>query len=274
MILAMHIIVYPGKEGGDKVVRISSLHVAAGHLYQLLIKMICPMEQEVNSKKDVLLDYTFVLDASGSMRAEIPEVLEELNRQIRELKLKFEETLRPCRITIVKFDTVYVVLRDSESVEELAEITREEYFSEGMTALYDAIGLAVKRTDARVDFQVRRGEAEALVVIFTDGGENASSEFTGPDIQKILGDYQERVGWEIALIGTDVSAIMDMGRRNMRRDKMRHYNQNQKVEAMYSLGQSVSEYYTTKDSSLNLNKKELWMREQLRREEEQERQKK
>jgi uncharacterized protein YegL len=261
MILAMHIIVYPGKEGGDKVVRISSLHVAAGHLYQLLIKMICPMEQEVNSKKDVLLDYTFVLDASGSMRAEIPEVLEELNRQIRELKLKFEETLRPCRITIVKFDTVYVVLR-------------EEYFSEGMTALYDAIGLAVKRTDARVDFQVRRGEAEALVVIFTDGGENASSEFTGPDIQKILGDYQERVGWEIALIGTDVSAIMDMGRRNMRRDKMRYYNQNQKVEAMYSLGQSVSEYYTTKDSSLNLNKKELWMREQLRREEEQERQKK
>ena len=55
------------------------------------------MEQEVNSKKDVLLDYTFVLDASGSMHREIPEVLEELNRQIRELKLKFKETLRPCR---------------------------------------------------------------------------------------------------------------------------------------------------------------------------------
>jgi hypothetical protein len=158
-------------------------------------------------------------------------------------------------------------------VADVKEIAGKEYYSGGMTALYDAIGLAVKRTDARVDFQVRRGEAEALVVIFTDGGENASSEFTGPDIQKILGDYQERVGWEIALIGTDVSAIMDMGRRNMRRDKMRHYNQHQKVEAMFSLGQSVSEYYTTKDSSLNLNKKELWIREQLRREE-QERQKK
>ena len=258
----------------EKVVGIRNLYVAEGHLYQLLIKMICPMEQEVNSKKDVLLDYTFVLDASGSMHREIPEVLEELNGQIRELKLKFKETLRPCRITIVKFDTDYVVLRDSESVADVKEIAGEEYYSGGMTALYDAIGLAVKRTDARVDFQVRRGEAEALVVIFTDGGENASSEFTGPDIQKILGDYQERVGWEIALIGTDVSAIMDMGRRNMRRDKMRHYNQHQKVEAMFSLGQSVSEYYTTKDSSLNLNKKELWIREQLRREKEQERQKK
>ena len=267
MIQTTNIIVYPPKEGGDKVVGIRNLYVAGGHLYQLLIKINGPMEQEMNSKKDVLLDYTFVLDASGSMHREIPEVLEELNRQIRELKLKFQETLRPCRITIVKFDTDYVVLRDSESVAEVKEIRIEEYFSGGMTALYDAIGLAVKRTDARVDFQVRRGEAEALVVVFTDGGENASSEFTGPDIQKLLGDYQERVGWEIALIGTDVSAIMDMGRRNMRRDKMRHYEQNQKVEAMYSLSQSVSEYYTTKDTSLNLNKKELWIREQRRREE-------
>ena len=100
----------------DKVVGIRNLYAAEGHLCQLLIKMICPMEQEMNSKKNVLLDYTFVLDASGSMCREIPEVLEELNRQIRELKLKFAETLRPCRITIVKFDTDYEVLRDSESV--------------------------------------------------------------------------------------------------------------------------------------------------------------
>ena len=42
-------------------------------------------------------------------------------------------------------------------------------------------------------------------------------------------DYQERDGWEIALIGTDMSAIMDMGRRNMRQDKMRHYRQNTKA---------------------------------------------
>ena len=69
------------------------------------------------------------------------------------------------------------------------------------------------------------------------------------------------------MIGTDVGAIMDMGRRNMRRDKMRHYEQNEKVEAMYSLSQSVSEYYTAKDRSLNLNKKDLWIREQIRREE-------
>jgi len=224
------------------------------------------MEQDVNVKKDVLLDYTFVVDASGSMSREVPEVLEELNGQLKELKLKYLETKRPCTVTIVKFDTRYEVLRDQIPVEEIELITNEEYYARGMTALYDAIGLAVKRADARVDFKLRRGEAEALVVVFTDGGENSSREFTGHDIQDLLSDYQEREGWEIALIGTDMNAIMDLGRRNMRRDRMRHYEQDQKVEALYSLGQSVSEYYTSKDAKLTLNKKELWIREQRRRE--------
>ena len=218
-------------------------------------------------KKDVLLDYTFVLDASGSMSGEISEVLDELNRQLKDLKVKWLETSRPCRVTIVKFDTEYVVLRDHEYIQDVKLITEDEYYAGGMTSLYDAIGLSVKRADARIDFQVRRGNAEALVVVFTDGGENSSREFTGSDIQSLLRDYQEREGWEIALIGTDMSAIVDMGRRNMRQDKMRHYRQNQKREAMYNLSQSVSEYYTGKDGFFDIDKK-MWMEEERRRQRE------
>ena len=156
------------------------------------------------------------------------------------------------------------MLRDHEYIQDVSLITEDEYYAGGMTSLYDAIGLSVKRADARIDFQVRRGNAEALVVVFTDGGENSSREFSGSDIQSLMRDYQERDGWEIALIGTDMSAIMDMGRRNMRQDKMRHYRQNQKREAMYNLSQSVSEYYTGFDKEFNLDKKK-WMAEQRRR---------
>ena len=234
---------------------------------QLFIKTICEMEQDVNLKKDVLLDYTFVVDASGSMSTEVPEILEELNGQLKELKLKYLETKRPCRVTIAKFDTRYEVLRDQIPVEDVELISEEEYFARGMTALYDAMGLAINRADARVDFQVKRGTAEALVVVFTDGRENSSVEFSGSDIENLLKDYQERDGWEIALIGTDLDVIRDFGKRKMQRDKMRHYEQNEKREAMYSLGLSVSEYYTAKDRSLNLNKKEQWLREKRRREE-------
>ena len=72
-----------------------------------------------------------------------------------------------------------------------------------MTALYDAIGMSVKRADARVDFQVKRGDAEALVVVFTDGGENSSREFSGHSIQdqviterEGMGDCLDRNGYE------------------------------------------------------------------------------
>ena len=239
-------------------------------MYQLLIKTISYMEQNVNLKKDVLLDYTFVLDASGSMSREVPEVLDELNRQLVELKEKYEQTERPCRITIVKFDTCYEVLRDQEFIQDIELITDREYYAGGMTALYDAIGMSIKRADARIDFKVKRGDAEALVVVFTDGGENSSREFSGHAIQDLLKDYQEREGWEIALIGTDMSAIMDMGRRNMRRDKMRHYEQHQKREALYNLSQSVSEYYTGEDVKFKLDKKK-WIMEQRRREQEERR---
>ena len=239
-------------------------------MYQLLIKTISYMEQNVNLKKDVLLDYTFVLDASGSMSGEISEVLDELNRQLIELKEKYEQTERPCRVTIVKFDTRYEVLRDQEFIQDIELITDREYYAGGMTALYDAIGMSIKRADARIDFKVKRGDAEALVVVFTDGGENSSREFSGHAIQDLLKDYQEREGWEIALIGTDMSAIMDMGRRNMRRDKMRHYEQHQKREALYNLSQSVSEYYTGEDVKFKLDKKK-WIMEQRRREQEERR---
>ena len=60
---------------------------------------------------------------------------------------------------------------------------------------------------------------------------------------------------------------MDMGRRSMRRDKKRHYQQHQKREALYTLSQSVSEYYSGKDEHFNLDKKK-WIMEQRRRERE------
>jgi len=80
----------------------------------------------------------------------------------------------------------------------------------------------------------------------------------------LMRDYQEREGWEIALVGTDMSAIQDMTNRNMRRDKMRHYGQHQKRQALYNLSSSVSDYYSMSDISFNLSK-EKWMAEQERR---------
>lgn len=220
----------------------------------------------IEKKNNVLLDYTFVLDASGSMFHDIDEVLCEVNQQLQDLKDKQEELGRPCRATIVKFDSVYTVLRDNERIEKLKPLTKEEYKAGGMTALYDAFGLSVKRADARVNFKVRRGDAEALVVVFTDGGENVSKEFDGPAIAKLFEEYQDREGWEIVLIGTDVSTMVDMEQRKMRRSKMRSYGQHEKKRALQNLSLSVSDYYSGVDQNFSLSKEAFIEKQRLERE--------
>lgn len=200
----------------------------------------------------VLLDYTFVLDASGSMSADVPEVLSELNEQLLELKQKYEETSRPCRITIVKFDTEYEVLRQDEPIESVAYISENEYYSRGMTALFDAIGISLSRTQARIDYKVDRGEAEALLVVYTDGGENASKEFGGARLRQLIQEVQDKDGWSFALIGSDMSAIREMERMNMDRKMMMHHSPRQKRGSMASVVKSVSDFYTEKEEAFNV----------------------
>ncbi|MEY3051241.1 MAG: hypothetical protein RLY31_1026 [Bacteroidota bacterium] len=207
-----------------------------------------------HDKNTLLLDYTFVLDASGSMSSDSKEVLGELNQQLQTLKDKYAETRRPCRVSIVKFNTDYRMLRDNEPIETVALVEREEYIPGGMTALYDSFGISVAKADARVGFQVGTGEAEALVVVFTDGLENASREYSGQQVSSIFKDYQQRPGWEIILVGTDFTSLEDMAQRNMRRDKMRHYDQDEKRRAMANLRSSVRDYYTQEDREFNLDK--------------------
>ena len=50
-------------------------------------------------------------------------MLDELNRQLVELKEKYEQAERPCRVTINKFDTRYEVLRDQEFIQDIKLIT-------------------------------------------------------------------------------------------------------------------------------------------------------
>lgn len=220
----------------------------------------------IEKKNNVLLDYTFVLDASGSMSHDIDEVLCEVNQQLQDLKQKQEELGRPCRVTIVKFSSVYTVLRDNERIEKLKPLTKEEYNARGMTALYDAFGLSVKRADARVDFRVRRGDAEALVVVFTDGRENVSKEFDGPAVAKLFEEYQDREGWEIVLIGTDLGTMVDMEKHRMHRSKMRGYEQHEKKRALQNLSLSVSDYYSGVDKNFSLTKEAFIEQRRLERE--------
>lgn len=68
----------------------------------------------------------------------------------------------------------------------------------GGTALRDAIGNGIMRTPMGAD--------KTVVVIVTDGWENASREWTDDMVKKLVEDRKEQ-GWEFVFLGADLSSI-------------------------------------------------------------------
>ena len=86
-----------------------------------------------------------------------------------------------------------------------------DYQPNACTPLFDAMGQSINELKGHV-----KDEDVVLVTIITDGMENASREFSGSDIKRLVSDMKEK-GWVFAYIGTnqDVDAVADsMGIRS------------------------------------------------------------
>ena len=68
-----------------------------------------------------------------------------------------------------------------------------------MTPLYDAIGFSVNKIKLLLDDKT---DYNVLVTIMTDGEENASKEYSGSAIKKIIDDLKQK-NWTFTYIGTD-----------------------------------------------------------------------
>jgi hypothetical protein len=70
-----------------------------------------------------------------------------------------------------------------------------------MTALLDAIGLTIARLD---EYPTRK----RVLVIMTDGAENASVEYKHDQIREMVEDRQQK-GWDVMFLGAGLDAIAE-----------------------------------------------------------------
>lgn len=140
----------------------------------------------------------FLLDRSGSMKAIRHAVVDGLADFLRE-----QHAADPAALfTLVQFDDVdpHEVVVNARPLADVAPITSEGFEPRGTTPLYDAICSLV----ARVDAHVADGghDADQVVVVMTDGMENASQHFTQQTVFKLIGERRER-GWTFAFLGAN-----------------------------------------------------------------------
>lgn len=140
------------------------------------------------------VNISVVLDRSGSMTAIADEIVAGLNQFLAHQRQESGEA----RITVAQFDDQdpFEVLVDAVPVRAVVDLPRRAYQPRGTTPLYDAIAAMVGRVDAGL------AEDDQLLVVVTDGLENASREHTRRSVFDMITDRREK-GWSFLFLGAD-----------------------------------------------------------------------
>ena len=161
---------------------------------------------EVPSQEN--LDLIFVMDRSGSMSGSEEDTIGGFNSFIQREKDKNLNT----HVTTVLFDDQYEVLYKRKPINEVNELTRNEYWVRGCTALLDAIGKTINTLDKEIDNKV-------LFIIMTDGMENSSREFSKEKIRNLISNHN----WEFIYIGADIDSYSEAGHIGIKRTHTANY---------------------------------------------------
>ena len=134
-----------------------------------------------------------VLDESGSMHDIRNDMIKALNSLITEQR-QVEE--RPALFTLVKFNNKVTRVIENLDLREVTLLTEKDYVPSATTALYDAVG-------DTIDWF--RYEKDVLMVIVTDGMENASRKYNHGQIKKLLDEKQQHRNWTYVYLSDDLS---------------------------------------------------------------------
>lgn len=155
-----------------------------------------------NNNTQAPVHISVVLDRSGSMSSIAYDIVGGFNEWLADQRKQQGEA----SVTLVQFDDdePFEVLIDGVPLREVTDLERATFQPRGMTPLYDAVGRMVGRIDAgiarRHDLELDR--EDQVVVIITDGYENASREQTRKTVFDMIEERKQR-GWVFVFLGAN-----------------------------------------------------------------------
>lgn len=166
-----------------------------------------------------ITELVFVLDRSGSMSGLESDTIGGFNAMLQKQKAEDGKAY----VTTVLFDDKYELLHDRIDIRGVAELTDEEYFVRGSTALYDAVGKTVQKLrNVLKHTAVEQRADKVLFVITTDGMENSSREYSAAKIKTLI-ETQRKAGWEFLFLGANIDAAAAAEEIGIEKDRSIQY---------------------------------------------------
>ena len=171
--------------------------------------------------KQGLTEMVFILDRSGSMSGLESDTIGGYNAMLAKQQKEPGEAV----ITTVLFDDQYELLHDRINLRGVAPITDKEYYVRGNTALLDAVGKTINKIGNAQKHTAEDERAEhVVVVIATDGMENASREFNEEKVRRMIEHQKSKYGWEFIFLGANIDAIATAERYGIGKDRAANYH--------------------------------------------------
>lgn len=177
-------------------------------------------EQPVEKVKNGITDMIFILDRSGSMDGLENDTIGGFNSMIQKQKEEPGEAF----VSTVLFDDMHEVLHNRVKLSDIQPLTKKDYWVRGTTALHDAIGRAISHT-VRVYRHMKPEDVpeKTVFTIITDGMENASCEYSGQDIKRMIEHEKAKYNWEFLFIGANIDAITTAEGLGISRNRAANY---------------------------------------------------
>ncbi len=175
------------------------------------------MASPASRAADQAVHVQLVIDRSGSMRRIADDTVDAINGFLA------KQAAEPgkLRVSIADFDSAdpFRVVVDAIPIAEVG--VYDDFEPRGGTPLLDAIGRAVERCDARVE---ESGDDEdQVLVVMTDGAENAPTDHTADSIRTLL-DARQAAGWAIVFLGANQDSFRTGGRMGVARGTTRNFD--------------------------------------------------
>lgn len=190
--------------------------------------------------KKGLTELVMILDRSGSMSGLETDTIGGYNAMLAKQRKEEGRVL----VSTVLFDDRIELLHDREDLENVKDITEEDYYVRGCTALLDAVGRAISHI-GRIHKYAREEDRpeKTIFIITTDGYENASREYSYERVKEMVERQKEKYGWEFLFLGANIDAVETAGRFGISGDRAANFHHDSHgVELNYEvLSETVSQ---------------------------------
>lgn len=184
--------------------------------------------------KKVRVLVQFIQDRSGSMRDVWDETMSGYRKFVEELREGCDKDNVEYLFSLTVFDTLVetpIVARPVKAVDLNA---LRPHGPRGMTALYDAVGMTIEKTD-----EAKAGADKVIVVIVTDGHENSSREWSKEKLHTAVEAKLNAGNWTFTYLGTQPETWNDAAAFGVQAGSTVAYDPGQAQAAYAVTGQAV-----------------------------------